>query len=137
MILNLTHFFDTPIKTTPGNVPGGRIVHGRAMSGSPNISDIGETAIDKQIEAKPKEVKPKVETKRVLTPAQIDRQYEKAMKTRGWMGTAMVAEFAGVTKEAAAHHLRRLLLRDKVERVRELGVKANKHHVKYLWRWKE
>ena len=127
---------DTPIKTTPGTLPGGRIVHGRAMSGSPNISDIAETAIDKAIKAKPTTQKTVALTKRVLTPAEIASRYEKGMKGKGWLRTSEVAEAVHGTKEAVSHHLRRLLLADKVEQKRDLSERVNKKHLKYLWRWK-
>ena len=127
----------TPIKTIPSTVPGGRIIQGRAMSGSPNISDIAETAIDKQIKEKPTTQKTVALTKRVLTPAEIARLYEAGMSGKGWMTTAEIADAVHGTKEAVAHHLRRLFIAtpSKVERKRELGVKGNKHHVKFLWRW--
>ena len=124
-----------PIKTFPGTVPGGRIVHGRAMSGSPNISDIPSPALERELAARPKEEPLVKVSKRPMTPAQRERRYKAAMEGRGWMSTAMVAELAGTTKEGAAHHLRKLLAERLVEMKRDLGVGGNKHHVKFLWRW--
>ena len=127
--------FDSPIKTTPGTVPGGRIVHGRAMSGSPNISDIAPPALEREVKSRPKEEPLVKVAKRPMTPAARERRYKAVMEGRGWMATTMVAEFAGTTKEGAAHHLRKLLTEGLVEMKRDLGVGGNKHHVKFLWRW--
>lgn len=123
------------IKTSPGTVPGGRIVHGRAMSGSPNCTDIPPPALERKIEARPKEGPLVKVAKRPMTPAARERRYKAAMEGRGWMATAMVAKFAGTTKEGAAHHLCKLLIEGLVEMKRDLGVGGNKHHVKFLWRW--
>lgn len=126
----------TPIKTTPGTVPGGRIIHGRAMSGSPNISDIPSPALERELAARPKEEPLVKVSKRPMTPAARERRYKAAMEGRGWMATAMVAELTGTTKAGVGHHLRELLAEGLVEMKRDLGVGGNKHHVKYLWRWK-
>ena len=127
---------DTPIKTSPGNVPGGRIVHGRAMSGSPNCTDIPPPALERELAARPKEEPLVKVTKRQMTPAARERRYKAAMEGRGWMATAMVAELTGTTKAGVGHHLRELLAEGLVEMRRDLGVGGNKHHVKFLWRWK-
>ena len=125
-----------PIKTSPGTVPGGRIVHGRAMSGSPNINDIAPPALERELAARPKEEPLVKVAKRPMTPAARERRYKAAMEGRGWMATAMVAELTGTTKAGVGHHLRELLAEGLVEMRRDLGVGGNKHHVKFLWRWK-
>lgn len=126
----------TPIKTTPGTVPGGRIIHGRAMSGSPNCTDIPPPALERELAARPKEEPLVKVTKRPMTPAARERRYKAAMEGRGWMATAMVAELTGTTKAGVGHHLRELLAKGLVEMKRDLGAGGNKHHVKFLWRWK-
>lgn len=130
-MLELTFMFSG----TPYPVRGGRLVKGRAMSGSPACSDIPPPALERELTARPKEEPLVKVTKRPMTPAARERRYKAAMEGRGWMGTAMVGEFAGTTKEGAAHHLRKLLTEGLVEMKRDLGVGGNKHHVKFLWRW--
>ena len=120
----------------PYPVRGGRLVKGRAMSGSPNISDIAPPALEREVKSRSKEEPLVKVAKRPMTPAARERRYKTAMEGRGWMAAAMVAELTGTTKAGVGHHLRKLLTEGLVEMKRDLGVGGNKHHVKFLWKWK-
>lgn len=135
-MLNLTNMFSMRPDPKIEVVPGGRIVKGRAMSGSKDSSELPPTKLDATVkEKRNKELQERMTKSRVRSKTDnIDLRYRAAMLERGWLSSEAVGYLVGTSGSGAVQVLKRLLLDGKVEK--DEVPKDGTPGVKFMWRWK-